>query len=108
MDAGAREVVIKLGAEGAQAWTIDGQTARSRAFAVTPIDTVGAGDGFAAGYLAAFLSGGSLQERVDQGAAVGALATTRQGDLDAMPERQEVDALINSPAAQPVVRADYG
>ena len=102
LDAGAREVVIKLGAEGAQAWTVDGQTARSRAFAVTPIDTVGAGDGFAAGYLAAFLSGGSLQERVDQGAAVGALATTRQGDLDAMPERQEVDALINSTAAQPV------
>ena len=73
--------MIKLGAEGAQAWTADGQTARSRAFAVTPIDTVGAGDGFAAGYLAAFLSGGSLQERVDQGAAVGALATTRRGDL---------------------------
>ena len=108
MDAGAREVVIKLGAEGAQAWTIDGQTARSRVFAVAPIDTVGAGDGFAAGYLAAFLSGGSLQERVDQGAAVGALATTRPGDLDAMPERQEVDALINSTAAQPVERAHYG
>ena len=108
LDAGAREVVIKLGAEGAQAWTVDGQTARSRAFAVTPIDTVGAGDGFAAGYLAAFLSGGSLQERVDQGAAVGALATTRQGDLDAMPERQEVDALINSTAPRPVVPAHYG
>jgi sugar/nucleoside kinase (ribokinase family) len=92
--AGAREVVIKLGAEGAQAWTADGETARSRRFAVTPIDTVGAGDGFAAGYVAAFLTGGSLQERVDQGAAVGALATTRRGDLAAMPEREEVDALL--------------
>ena len=50
---GAREVVVKLGGEGARAWTADGQTARSRRFAVTPIDTVGAGDGFAAGYLAA-------------------------------------------------------
>ena len=92
--AGAREVVIKLGAEGAQAWTAGGETARSRRFAVTPIDTVGAGDGFAAGYVAAFLTGGSLQERVDQGAAVGALATTRRGDLAAMPEREEVDALL--------------
>jgi 2-dehydro-3-deoxygluconokinase len=108
LDAGAREVVIKLGAEGAQAWTIDGQTARSRAFAVTPIDTVGAGDGFAAGYLAAFLAGGNLQERVDQGAVVGAVVTTRRGDLDAMPQRQEVDALINSTTAQPAVRAHYG
>jgi sugar/nucleoside kinase (ribokinase family) len=93
---GTEEVVIKLGAEGARAWTADGQTARSRAFTVTPIDTVGAGDGFAAGYLAAFLGGGSLQERVDQAAAVGALATTRRGDLDAMPHREEVDALLNS------------
>ena len=94
LDAGTGEVVIKLGAEGAQAWTADGQTARSRPFAVTPIDTVGAGDGFAAGYLAAFIGGGNLQERVDQGAAVGALATTRRGDLEAMPERHEVDALL--------------
>jgi 2-dehydro-3-deoxygluconokinase len=96
LDAGAREVVIKFGAEGARAWTADGQTARSREFAVTPIDTVGAGDGFAAGYLAAFLTGGSLQERVDQGAAVGALATTRRGDLAAMPHREEVDELLSS------------
>jgi sugar/nucleoside kinase (ribokinase family) len=92
--------VVKLGAEGAQAWTADGQTARSRPFTVTPIDTVGAGDGFAAGYLAAFLGRGSLQARVDQGAAVGALATTRRGDLAALPERDEVDALLNSSAPQ--------
>jgi sugar/nucleoside kinase (ribokinase family) len=96
LDAGTHEVVIKFGAEGARAWTADGQTARSREFAVTPIDTVGAGDGFAAGYIAAFLTGGSLQERVDQGAAVGALATTRRGDLAAMPHRKEVDALLSS------------
>ena len=107
LDTGTREVVIKLGAEGAQAWTADGQTAKSRAFAVTPIDTVGAGDGFAAGYVAAFLAAANLQERVDQGAAVGALATARRGDLDAMPQREEVDALINSPSPQPVVPATH-
>ncbi|HET6758364.1 MAG TPA: sugar kinase [Propionibacteriaceae bacterium] len=95
LESGAREVVIKLGAEGAYAWTADGKTARSRRFSVTPIDTVGAGDGFAAGYLAAFLTDTSLQERVDQGAAVGALATTRRGDLAAMPTHKEVRALIN-------------
>jgi sugar/nucleoside kinase (ribokinase family) len=94
--AGADEVVIKLGARGAHAWTADGQTARSRSFTVTPIDTVGAGDGFAAGFLAAFLIGRGLQERVDQAAAVGALATTRRGDLAAMPQREEVDALLNT------------
>ncbi len=91
--AGAREVVIKLGATGARAWNSDGETARSRTFAVTPIDTVGAGDGFAAGYLAGLLTGANLQQRLDQAAAVGALVTTRRGDLTAMPTRTEVDAL---------------
>jgi sugar/nucleoside kinase (ribokinase family) len=100
---GVQQVVIKLGAAGARGWAADGETARARSFPVTPIDTVGAGDGFAAGYLAAFLAGGSLQERVDQGAAVGALVTTRRGDLAAMPHRQEVDALINSSPTQRVV-----
>jgi len=93
---GVHEVVIKLGAAGARGWTTDGETAQSRSFTVTPIDTVGAGDGFAAGYLAAFLASCSLQARVDQGAAVGALVTTCRGDLAAMPHRKEVDALLNS------------
>jgi sugar/nucleoside kinase (ribokinase family) len=93
------EVVIKLGAQGARGWTADGQSAQSRSFAVTPIDTVGAGDGFAAGYLAALLAGGNLQARVDQGAAVGAPVTTRRGDLAAMPTRAEVDELLAQPAA---------
>ena len=86
-------MVIKLGAAGACAWTAGGEVAYSRSFAVTPIDTVGAGDGFAAGYLAGLLTGAGLQERLDQAAAVGALVTTRRGDLTAMPTRSEVDAL---------------
>jgi 2-dehydro-3-deoxygluconokinase len=92
-----QEVVIKLGAQGARGWAADGETVQSRAFTVTPIDTVGAGDGFAAGYVAAFLAGASLQARVDQGAAVGALVTTRRGDLAAMPTRAEVDELLTQP-----------
>ena len=64
---GVHDVVIKLGAAGARGWTADGETARSRSFTVTPIDTVGAGDGFAAGYLAALLAGAGLQQRLDQG-----------------------------------------
>jgi sugar/nucleoside kinase (ribokinase family) len=91
---GADHVVIKLGAAGARGWTADGETAHSRSFTVTPIDTVGAGDGFAAGYLAGLLAGAGLQQRLDQAAAVGALVTTRRGDLAAMPTRLEVDELI--------------
>lgn len=94
---GISEVVIKLGAEGAHGWTSDGEVAQSRAFTVTPVDTVGAGDGFAAGYLAGLLTGASLQQRLNQAAAVGALVTTRRGDLAAMPSRTEVDELLTQP-----------
>jgi 2-dehydro-3-deoxygluconokinase len=54
------------------------------------VDTVGAGDGFAAGYLAARLTDRTVQERVDQAAALGALVTTRHGDLAAMPSAEEL------------------
>ena len=63
---GVREVVLKLGADGARAWTAGGETARSRSFAITPIDTVGAGDRFAAGYLVGLLTGVGLQQRLDR------------------------------------------
>ena len=93
LEAGAEQVVLKLGADGAQAW--DGtETVTSRPFRVAPVDTVGAGDGFAAGYLDAFLAGRDLQDCVDQAAAVGALVTTRRGDLAAMPTRAELDDFI--------------
>ncbi|WP_404429911.1 sugar kinase [Microbacterium lacus] len=91
--AGAHEVAVKLGAAGAVAYTAE-LSARSRPFTVSPVDTVGAGDGFAAGYIAAKLSGGGLQERLDQAAAVGAFVTTRAGDLAAMPNRQELDVFL--------------
>ena len=92
---GAEQVVIKLGAAGATVHTADA-TASSRPLTVTPVDTVGAGDGFAAGYLAAFLTGTDLQTRINQAAAVGALVTTRRGDLTAMPTRAEVDQLLTT------------
>jgi len=84
---------LKLGADGAQAW--DGtECVTSRPYRVTPVDTVGAGDGFAAGYLDAFLAGRDRQGCVDQAAAVGALVTTRRGDLTAMPTRAELDDFL--------------
>jgi 2-dehydro-3-deoxygluconokinase len=92
--AGVTEVAVKLGPAGALARSAT-QTARSRIITVQPVDTVGAGDGFAAGYLAGFLTGRTLQERVDQAAAVGALVTTRHGDLDAMPTRDDLRAFCS-------------
>jgi sugar/nucleoside kinase (ribokinase family) len=93
--AGASEVVVKLGKDGAIVWNGEG-SATSIPYFVEPVDTVGAGDGFAAGYLDAALGGLDLQGRVDHAAAVGALVTTRRGDLAAMPTRAELEHFLDS------------
>ncbi len=102
LEAGVGQVVLKLGADGAQAWDGAG-TATSRPFRVVPVDTVGAGDGFAAGYLDAFLAGRDLQECVDQAGAVGALVTSRRGDLTAMPTRAELDDFLALGSQRPSI-----
>jgi sugar/nucleoside kinase (ribokinase family) len=55
-------VVITLGAEGALVCE-DGETAHAEAFPVKPVDTTGAGDAFAAGYLYGRITGASLLQR---------------------------------------------
>ena len=95
LSAGASEVVVKLGRDGAKAWDGHGAAA-SIPYFVEPVDTVGAGDGFAAGYLDAALGRLDLQGRVDQAAAVGALVTTRRGDLSAMPTSAELESFLNT------------
>lgn len=73
-----RGVVIKLGARGAIAM-LDGVPARARGFRARAVDTTGAGDSFAAGFVSAFLTGETLAECLRQGNACGAASTERLG-----------------------------
>jgi sugar/nucleoside kinase (ribokinase family) len=83
-------VVVKMGAEGALAAFQDGQLLRVPAVPdVTPVDTVGAGDSFDAGYLAARLWGWDTQPALALGAACGALSTRRAGGANAQATREE-------------------
>jgi sugar/nucleoside kinase (ribokinase family) len=77
--AGVREVVVTLGASGAL-WT-DGHTvARVTATEVAPVvDTTGAGDAFAAGWLAARRAGAEPPEALSAACALGSRAVTRAG-----------------------------
>ena len=63
----AREVVVKLGADGAL-WTDGGALVRVPAAPVAGADTTGAGDAFAAGLLAARLDGAGPATRCARGA----------------------------------------
>ena len=70
-------VVVKHGAGGAEVHTDDG-TVTHPGFAVDPVDTTGAGDAFAAGFLTAQLSG-SDDYALAVGNACGALAARTAG-----------------------------
>lgn len=88
----AAVVIVKLGADGALAVTADG-THRVPPVPVVPVDPVGAGDAFAAGYLAELLAGLPLADRLRTAAACGAAACTGRGDWEALPTRAELARL---------------
>ena len=58
------------------------------------MDTVGAGDGFAAGLISAGLDGLGPAAALERAVAVGALATTSAGDSDGLPTREVLDAFL--------------
>ena len=71
-------VVMKDGARGARAWWGGGECA-APGRVVEVVDTIGAGDSFNAGFLAARLAGRSLEEAVRWAAVAGSLSTRAAG-----------------------------
>ncbi|HEU4657113.1 MAG TPA: sugar kinase [Capillimicrobium sp.] len=90
--AGPDTVVVKRGSRGAIALA-DGSLCEVAPFRVPAIDPVGAGDAFAAGYLADLLAGRPLDERLRTAAACGAYAVTARGDWEALPSRADLELL---------------
>ena len=75
-------VVVKLGRKGALAQKrTERFTAASKE--VVPVDSVGAGDSFDAGFLHAYLGGNDLANCLASANAAGALSTTRPGGTEA-------------------------
>ena len=92
---GAGTAVIKLGAQGA--YFDDGQDrGMVQAFNVGAVDSVAAGDAFNGALAVSLTEGKSLEEAVTIASAAGALAVTRTGAQDSMPERSLVENLVRS------------
>ncbi|TDD35295.1 sugar kinase [Actinomadura sp. KC06] len=89
---GPRDVLIKRGAAGVVA-LCEGRLHVQPAHSVPVIDPVGAGDAFAAGYLAEFVRGRPVAERLDTATAAGAYAVTVRGDWEGLPSRADLDLL---------------
>jgi len=85
---------MKVGAEGAYYFTKN-ESVLVPGFPVKQVvDPVGAGDGFAAGFLSGLIDGLDLEKAVERANAVGALVTMVNGDVDGLPERDEVEQLL--------------
>ncbi|MDP2856604.1 MAG: sugar kinase [Bacillota bacterium] len=89
---GPKLVAVKMGADGAVVASASG-ICQVPAMRVDTVDTVGAGDAFAAAFIASYLDGREPGESCRRACIAGALATRVFGDWEGMPFRPELDAL---------------
>jgi 2-dehydro-3-deoxygluconokinase len=95
LERGVRQVVVKLGPDGAY---VAGTGVDAGVDAgVVPgvpvprvVDTVGAGDGFAVGVISALLDGLDLRAAAARGCAIGARVVQCRGDCEGLPDRAQL------------------
>lgn len=99
---GLKLLVVTLG-PGGSAWITPQAAGRVPGFAVKPVDTTGAGDGFVAGLLKGLLAHPRAWQNPQQMAdicrlanAVGALTTTQRGAIPALPDLDTVQTFLKS------------
>ena len=85
-----RLVAVTRGAEGAVLLSRGSELARSASPKVDAVDTVGAGDAFAAAMLAALLSGARPAAALERACRAGSVAATRPGAQASLPYEHEL------------------
>jgi sugar/nucleoside kinase (ribokinase family) len=96
-------IAVKCGGKGALV-QMGKERLRVPPVPVTPVDTIGAGDSFNAGFLAAWLSGADLQTCAQAGNATGALSTQKPGGTEAFRDAEYREAFLRDkgfPALKP-------
>jgi ribokinase len=96
MARGPKNVVIKMGAQGAFIATADGIREMAPAFQVKAVDTTAAGDAFNAGFAVSLMSGKMPLDAARFAAAVAAISVTRKGAQPSMPTRREVEKFLRT------------
>lgn len=89
--------LVTYGSRGAAYVTGSGKV-QVAAFAVTPVDTTGAGDTFLGYALAGLDAGMSVEASLRRAAAAAAIQVTRPGAAEAIPLGDEVDAFLRDHA----------
>jgi 2-dehydro-3-deoxygluconokinase len=94
---GARAVILKCGPAGVYVRECDGAETWVPGFHVDHVlDTVGAGDGFAAGVLSALAEGKTFVQAAERGCAVGAIQTQSYSDNEGLPTTQQLDHFMKT------------
>lgn len=86
-------ICVTQGARGAMMLAGD-RVYRSPAFAVTVVDSTGAGDVFRGAFIAAMLRGDSPSQILRFANAAAAVACMREGALDSVPTLDQIEALL--------------
>ncbi|MDY6778856.1 MAG: carbohydrate kinase family protein [Candidatus Nanohaloarchaea archaeon] len=87
------EVAVTHGRDGAELHTAD-QSWQADALEAEVVDTTGAGDAFAAGYLDAWIADRGAEERLRQGNAVASRCVEQHGAMEALPTRDELSEVM--------------
>ena len=91
---GVTTVVVKLGAEGSFA-SSKGETATQPMIPTSVEDPTGAGDSFAAAFLATQLKGWKLKDSLRAASATAALVVTIRGDYENIPDMEALQTFLD-------------
>lgn len=91
---GVKEIIIKDGGNGAYVKTSNNDFYQKGFYVEKVIDTVGAGDGFAAGIISGKLEGLTIKECIIRANAIGAMQVQVVSDNEGLPNRNELNNFI--------------
>ena len=94
LDMGVKIVALKLGKSGCYVKSEEEEAFVQGYTVDQPVDTVGAGDGYAAGFLSGYLENLSLVDCAKRANAVGAMATLVKGDMEGFPYKDQVEIFM--------------
>lgn len=97
LESGVTNVVVTLGSEGSAYYSRDGLISHASAFHVpNVVDTTGAGDSFAAGFMTGLLEGMDIADCLVRGNACAALAIRKVGAREAIPTAEELEVFLKN------------
>jgi 2-dehydro-3-deoxygluconokinase len=89
-DLGCEKIILKLGKEGAMLSLPSGDKIISGYPVENPVDLMGAGDAFAAGFISGILKSMELKEAIDLANIVASLSIQLPGNIESLPTWDEV------------------